>query len=241
MYEVSASVNDVSVIKIPLKDDFQIDIEKVRLSIFDQALKLIFICSPNNPTSNSMRREDVERIIANFKGIVIIDEAYSDFSAELSFSGLVKDHNNLIVMQTFSKAMGMAAVRVGMAFMDPEILNFFNKIKPPYNISTINQKAALARLDQKEEMATLVREIIDERERLKIEIARFGFVEKIYRSDSNFLLIKVNDANKLYKYLIDRNIIIRNRSSLIGNCVRITVGRKSENEALIEALEKYPL
>lgn len=241
MYEVSASVNDVNVIKIPLKDDFQIDIEKVRNIISDPELKLIFICSPNNPTSNSMKREDVEWIIANYKGIVVIDEAYSDFSSGPSFLTMVKDHNNLIVMQTFSKALGLAAARVGMAFMDPEILSFFNKIKPPYNVSTVNQKAALARLDQREEMMLLVREIIAERERLKIEIARFGFVEKIYPSDANFLLVRVKDANKLYKYLIDRNIIIRNRSSIIGNCVRITVGRKSENDVLIKSLKEYPL
>lgn len=241
MYEVSASVNDVNVIKIPLKDDFQIDIEKVRNIISDPELKLIFICSPNNPTSNSMKREDIEWIIANYKGIVVIDEAYSDFSSGPSFLTMVKDHNNLIVMQTFSKALGLAAARVGMAFMDPEILSFFNKIKPPYNVSTVNQKAALARLDQREEMMLLVRGIIAERERLKIEIARFGFVQKIYPSDANFLLVRVKDANKLYKYLIDRNIIIRNRSSIIGNCVRITVGRKSENDVLIKSLKEYPL
>jgi histidinol-phosphate aminotransferase len=144
-------------------------------------------------------------------------------------------------MQTFSKALGMAAARVGMAFMDPDILSYFNKIKPPYNISTINQKAALARLDQKKEMASLVRDIIDERERLQIEIARFGFVEKIYPSDANFLLVRVDDANRLYKYLIDRNIIIRNRSSIIGNCVRITVGMKSENDVLLKSLKEYSL
>jgi histidinol-phosphate aminotransferase len=240
MYEVSASVNDVNVEKITLRDDFQIDIEKVKRIISDPQFKLVFICSPNNPTSNSMNHEDVGWIIMNFNGIVVIDEAYSDFSIDPSFLNLVKDHNNLIVMQTFSKALGMAAARVGMAFMDPDILSYFNKIKPPYNISTINQKAALARLDQKKEMASLVRDIIDERERLQIEIARFGFVEKIYPSDANFLLVRVNDANRLYKYLIDRNIIIRNRSSVIRNCVRITVGRKSENEQLIKSLKEYP-
>ncbi len=241
MFEVSASVNDVSVIKVPLKEDFQINIEQVSIVIPDPEVKMIFICSPNNPTSNSMKQEDVEWIIRNFRGIVIIDEAYSDFSNERSFIRLVKDYNNLIVMQTFSKAMGLAAARVGMAFMDTEILSFFNKIKPPYNISTINQKVALSRLSQSEEMALLVRKIIDERERLKKEIAGFAFIEKIYPSDANFLLIKVRDATRLYKYLIDRNIIIRNRNSVIGNCVRITVGRKSENEQLIKSLKEYSL
>jgi len=239
MYEVSASVNDVNVIKIPLKEDFQINIENVKNIISDPELKLIFICSPNNPTSNSLNRKDVEWIIKNFNGIVIIDEAYSDFSSKQSFLSLVNDQNNLIVMQTFSKAMGMAAARVGMAFMDPEVLSFFNKIKPPYNISTINQKAALARLDQKEEMASLVRDIIDERERLKNEIARFGFVEKIYPSDANFLLVKVNDANRLYNFLIIRKIIVRNRSSVIENCIRITVGKRNENNELIRNLKEY--
>jgi len=239
MYEVSASVNDVNVIKIPLKEDFQINIENVKNIISDPELKLIFICSPNNPTSNSLNRKDVEWIIKNFNGIVIIDEAYSDFSSKQSFLSLVNDQNNLIVMQTFSKAMGMAAARVGMAFMDPEVLSFFNKIKPPYNISTINQKAALARLDQKEEMASLVRDIIDERERLKNEIARFGFVEKIYPSDANFLLVKANDANRLYNFLIIRKIIVRNRSSVIENCIRITVGKRNENNELIRNLKEY--
>ena len=235
MYEVSASVNDAGVEKIALHEDFQIDIEKVRRVITDPELKLVFICSPNNPTSNSMKREDVEWIIMNFKGIVVIDEAYSDFSSEPSFLNLVKNNNNLIVMQTFSKALGMAAARVGMAFMDPEILSYFNKIKPPYNISTVNQKAALARLEQREEMMRLVRDILNERERLKNEIACFGFVEKIYPSDANFLLVKVEDASKLYNYLINKNIVVRNRNSVIENCIRITVGKRSENIALLQA------
>lgn len=239
MYEVSAAVNDIHVIKVPLTSGFRIDLKSAEKYLHDDKLKLIFICSPNNPTGNVMDSHDVGYLIKNFHGIVVIDEAYSDFSTEQSFAKLVNRYGNLVVMQTFSKALGLAAARVGMAFTSPEIVSLFNKIKPPYNISTINQKAALARLDQAEETSLLVREIIDERERLREEIGKFGFVEKIFPSDANFLLIKVNDASDLYQYLVSRNIIVRNRSSVIENCIRITIGKKSENEELIKELKGY--
>lgn len=241
MYEVSASVNDISVVKVPLNKEFQLDIRSAVKFFNDEKLKLVFICSPNNPTGNAMNSADIAEVIKNFNGIVVIDEAYSDFSGKQSFAGLVDNYENLIVMQTFSKALGLAAARVGMAFTSPQIIDLFNKIKPPYNVSTINQKAALARLDQAEETESLIRDIIVERERLKSEIEKSGFIEKIFPSDSNFILIKVNNANDLYQYLISRNIVVRNRSSIIDNCIRITVGKKSENEQLIKALERYHL
>ncbi|HLN56571.1 MAG TPA: histidinol-phosphate transaminase [Bacteroidales bacterium] len=241
MYEVSAAVNDIAVVKIPLNTEFQIDAEAAQKVLNDKNLKLIFICSPNNPTGNAMNKNVVDEIIQNFSGIVVIDEAYSDFSDKQSFAGLVDKYNNIIVMQTFSKALGLAAARVGMALTSPEIVSFFNKIKPPYNVSTINQKAALARLGQREETMQLVKEIVSERERMREEIGKFPYVEKIFPSDANFLLIKVNNANDLYQYLISGNIVVRNRNSIIGNCIRITVGKKSENELLIKSLEKYPL
>ncbi len=239
MYEVSAAVNDVNVIKVPLKEDFQIDLGKVKNHITDKNLKLIFICSPNNPTANAMNRDDVEWIISNFSGIVVIDEAYSDFSSKQSFSGLVDVYNNLIVMQTFSKALGMAAARVGMAFMDQEILKLFNKIKPPYNMSTINQEAALAKLEKFNESREQVTLIVKERDRLSAELKKMNFIKKVYPSDANFLLLKVEDANKLYNFLINRNIIVRNRHSIIENCIRITVGKKIENDLLLNTLNEF--
>lgn len=239
MYEVSAAVNDVAVVKIPLTAEFQIDAEAVQNVLNDKNLKLIFICSPNNPTGNAMDKDAIEEIIRNFSGIVVIDEAYSDFSDKQSFAGLVDKYKNIIVMQTFSKALGLAAARVGMALTSPEIVSFFNKIKPPYNVSTINQKAALARLDQSEETMQLVKDIISERERLREEIGKFPFVDKIFPSDANFLLIKVNNANDLYQYLISGNIVVRNRNNVVKDCIRITIGKKTENEELIKAFKRY--
>jgi histidinol-phosphate aminotransferase len=236
MYEVSASVNDVEVIKIPLQDDFQIDIKKAEPLLQDKNLKLIFICSPNNPTSNAINYPDVERLISDFKGIVVIDEAYIDFSDKPSFVKLIGKYPNLIIMQTFSKAFGLAAVRVGMAFSTPEIIRYFNKLKPPYNISTINQKAVLKKLGKPEEYRSQVLKIKGERERLSSILKKMKIIEKVYPSDANFLLVKVEDANKIYNSLIEKKIVVRNRHSVIENCIRITVGKQSENNKLINAL-----
>ena len=238
MYEVSASINDVEVLKIPLNDKFEIDLLKTENLLNDQKLKLIFICSPNNPTSNSMNYKDVEHLIKNFNGIVIIDEAYIDFTEKPSFIKLIDKYANLIIMQTFSKAFGLAAVRVGMAFSNPAIIQFFNKLKPPYNISFINQKAVLKKLSRIEEYKRQVLTIKKERVRLAHLLSEINIVEKVYPSDANFLLVKVQDANNIYNTLVKKNIIIRNRSSLIENCLRITVGKKSENDKLIEALRE---
>jgi histidinol-phosphate aminotransferase len=238
MYEVSASVNDIEVLKIPLNNNFQIDIEKAETLFRDKYLKLIFICSPNNPTANSMNPEDVESILSGFSGIVIIDEAYIDFSEQVSFISLINKFPNLILLQTFSKAFGLAAVRVGMAFANPGIIQYFNKMKPPYNISTINQKAALKKLGQVNQFQKQVYKIKKEKERLSQILPRIGIVEKVYPSDANFLLVKVNNANFIYNSLINMNIITRNRSSLVDNCLRITIGKKSENDKLINAFHE---
>ncbi|HLN21346.1 MAG TPA: histidinol-phosphate transaminase [Bacteroidales bacterium] len=239
MYEVSAGINDVEVLKVPLDENFQPDIESITRHLNDQYLKLIFLCSPNNPTGNSIGEETIIFLLQNFKGIVVIDEAYIDFSSKQSFTPLVNSYNNIIVMQTFSKARGLAAARVGMAFTDPEIIEFFNKVKPPYNMSTINQKAALARLCQEEESRRLVTKIIRERKRVRQELEKLDVIEYVYPSDSNFLLVKVTDANGIYNYLVEKNIITRNRNSIIRNCIRITVGRVSENDSLLNALKDY--
>jgi histidinol-phosphate aminotransferase len=241
MYQVSASINDIEVVKIPLTDSFQIDLEKAVTLFSDKNLKLIFICSPNNPTANSMNYSEVEYIISKFNGIVVVDEAYIDFSEKASFIKLVNTYPNLILMQTFSKALGLAAIRVGMAFTNPSIVQYFNKLKPPYNISAINQKAALLKLPQIEQNKSLVFRIKKERDRLSANLLKMKIVEKVYPSDANFLLVKVKNADYIYNELVSRNIIIRNRSNMIDNCVRITIGKKSENDRLIDALKSISI
>jgi histidinol-phosphate aminotransferase len=241
MYHVSASINDIEVVKIPLTDSFQIDLEKAVTLFSDKNLKLIFICSPNNPTANSMNYSEVEYIISKFNGIVVVDEAYIDFSEKASFIKLVNTYPNLILMQTFSKALGLAAIRVGMAFTNPSIVQYFNKLKPPYNISAINQKAALLKLPQIEQNKSIVFRIKKERDRLSANLLKMKIVEKVYPSDANFLLVKVKNADYIYNELVSRNIIIRNRSNMIDNCVRITIGKKSENDRLIDALKSISI
>jgi histidinol-phosphate aminotransferase len=236
MYEVSASVNDIEVLKIPLTSHFQIDIKKAEALFSDKNLKLIFICSPNNPTANSMNSMDVEYILSHFNGIVIIDEAYIDFSEKPSFIRVLNKYPNLILMQTFSKAFGLAGVRVGMAFSTPDIIQYFNKLKPPYNISTINQKEALSRLGKIDQYQKQVYKIKKEKERVSKILQGISVVKKVYPSDSNFLLVKVINANRIYNKLINKNIITRNRSSIVENCLRITIGKKSENDKLIKTL-----
>jgi histidinol-phosphate aminotransferase len=241
MYEVSASVNDIKVVRIPLDENFQIDIKKTEPWFSDKNLKLIFICSPNNPTGNSMNYTDVEYIIAKFNGIVVIDEAYIDFSEKQSFVKLVNKYPNLILMQTFSKAYGMAAVRVGIAFSNPVIIQYLNKLKPPYNISTINQKAVLQKLGKAEICNNQVSKIKKERDRLSANLKKMKITEKVYPSDANFVLVKVKNATEIYNKLVINNIITRNRSSVIENCLRITVGTWSENNKLINALNSIVL
>jgi histidinol-phosphate aminotransferase len=241
MYQVSASVNNIEVVKIPLTDSFQIDLKKAEPFFSDKNLKLIFICSPNNPTANSMNYADVEYIITKFSGIVLIDEAYIDFSEKPSFIKLVDKHPNLIVMQTFSKAYALASVRVGMAFSNPAVIKYFNKLKPPYNISAINQKAALLKLGQIEQYQSQILRIKKERERLSVLLLKMHLVENVYPSDANFLLVKVKNADYIYNALVDKNIIIRNRSSMVENCLRITIGKKSENDQLIRVLRSISI
>jgi histidinol-phosphate aminotransferase len=236
MYEVSATVNDIKVLKIPLNERFQIDLQNAKPLFSDKNLKLIFICSPNNPTGNAMNYSDVEYILESFTGIVVIDEAYIDFSEKPSFIKLVDKYPGLILMQTFSKAFGLAAVRIGMAFSNPVIIKYFNKLKPPYNISTINQKAVLRKLEKVEEYKNQIAKIKSERERLSINLKKLKMTEKVYPSDANFLLVKVRNASYIYNTLVNKNIIVRNRSSAVDNCLRITIGTRTEDNKLINAL-----
>lgn len=238
MYEVSAGINDVGLIRVPLSDSFQIGLDKVNPHLNDSSLKLIFICSPNNPTGNSMDRASIEYIISNFKGIVIIDEAYIDFAGQPSFVSLTRHYSNLIVVQTFSKAMGMAAARVGMAFMHDYIVGVFNKLKPPYNISSINQKAVLKAITNPGPIIRRVEKLKSERARLEENLKKLDFVEKVFPSDSNFLLVKTKNADLVYSRLIDNKIIVRNRNSVIPGCIRVTVGSVKENNILLKTMRK---
>ena len=239
MYSVSAAINNIELISLPLGNDFQINMDKLSTYFNDTRIKLIFICSPNNPTGNLINNSDIMFIINKFKGVVIIDEAYIDFANTDSFINLLHSHNNLIVMQTFSKAWGLASARLGMAYSNKEIISVYNRVKPPYNVSEINQQAAIDVLENLENYREKLALINKEKERLKSKLKTINCVKKIYPSDANFLLIEVTDANRLYKYLVTQRIIIRNRDTQIANCLRISIGTAYENEKLINALRIY--
>lgn len=238
MYTVSAAVNDVEMIKVGLNKDYQIDLTKVIPYLSDKTIKLIFICSPNNPTGNCLHRGSVEKIISSFEGIVVVDEAYIDFSEKPSLKDLVDQYSNLIVMHTFSKAYGLASVRVGMAFASVEIITYLNKVKPPYNISTINQQTVLRRIAGKGYLNGQVRKIKSERKRMADELSKLKVIKKIWPSDANFILVQTIDANAIYNYLTEREIIVRNRNSVAENCLRITIGTRKENTVLLNALKE---
>ena len=242
MYEVSANINNVLVKKIPLLENFQLDIQTIAEAI-DGNTKMIFICSPNNPSGNAIERKDIEIILNNYYGLVVIDEAYINFSKYRSFIPELKEYSNLVVLQTFSKAWGLAAIRLGMCFASENIIAVLNKIKPPYNISGPVQDIALKAIENIDQVNAMIKEIVKERNVLAKELSTLPVVEFIYPSDANFLLVKLKDANGAYSFLVDRGIIVRNRSNIIlcENCLRITVGTPAENMNLIEALKNYPL
>ncbi len=237
MYEVSASVNDVRMIKIPLDYNFQIDTGRIVPYLNDPTIKLIFLCTPNNPTGNSLDEKSVDFILEKFNGVIVADEAYNDFSQKESLRFRISRYPNLIVMQTFSKSLGLAAARIGMAFTSRDIIKYFNRIKPPYNISTINQSAALEKLSLAERTRVQVNRIITERERLKKDLNKLSIIEKVFPSDSNFLLVKVKEPDSVYRKLADNGIIVRNRNRIIPGCLRITVGTRRENKKLIQTLK----
>lgn len=236
MYDVSANINNVELIKLPLNQDFQIDLEKVKPYLADNGVKLIFICSPNNPTGNLMNKSDIEFIISNFNGVVILDEAYIDFTEENSLINLINQYNNLIVSQTFSKAWGLAAARVGLAYANSEIISLYNKVKPPYNVSELNQKAALKALENIDDYQQNLATILNEKEQLKQALQQLDLVKKVYPSDANFLLIEVENADAIYTTLVNQKIITRNRNKQVANCIRISVGTPEENKQLIKTL-----
>ncbi|MBL7560315.1 histidinol-phosphate transaminase [Olleya sp. YSTF-M6] len=239
MYDVSANINNIEVIKQPLINDFQINLNQLQPYLDVEEVKIIFICSPNNPTGNTINTDDIEYILENYNGIVIVDEAYIDFSSQASFIKNINKYNNLIVSQTFSKAWGLAGVRVGVAYASEAIITLYNRVKPPYNVSTLNQEAVLNSLNNQTKVSENIDTILLERTKLKDALSQLPIVKKIYPTDANFLLVEVDDADKTYQYLIDKKVIIRNRNTQVENCIRITIGNAVENKKLIEALKKY--
>lgn len=237
MYQVSADINVINVIDVRLSDDFQLDAEKV-LKEVNSNTKIIFICSPNNPTGNNLDRNEITKIIKSFSGLVVVDEAYIDFSEQASFIQDIANNPNLIVLQTFSKAWGLANLRLGMAFASEEVISVMNRIKPPYNINGVTQQLALDALKNVALKNKMVNDINLERQKLIKAFAEFNFVLKVYPSDTNFILVKTTDAVGIYKQLVDKKIIVRNRNSvmLCEGCLRITIGTKEENELVLKAL-----
>ncbi len=236
MYQVASDINNIELIKSPLNDDFQVNIENLKPYLKDEKLKLIFICSPNNPTGNCFNETDVEFILNEFKGIVIIDEAYIDFSDKKSWSKILNNYPNLIVTQTFSKAWALASARVGIAYTSEEVVQLLNKVKMPYSISKLNQQAAIDALDNQSDFKKNIEIILKEKEELILKLNQLNLVKKIYPSDANFLLVEFHNADKIYKNLVSQKIITRNRHKLVNNSIRITVGTPNENQQLLEAL-----
>ena len=242
MYEVSANINDIEVEKVPLLPDYQLNLEGIAEAI-DENTKLIFICSPNNPTGNSIDRDAIQTILTNFSGLVIVDEAYINFSKQKTFIQELTEFSNLVVLQTLSKAWGLAGLRVGMAFASEEIIEVLNKVKPPYNINQASQQLALDALQNIEQVNDWIRQTISERTNLVEQLTELDFVISIFPSDANFLLVKTTDPKSIYQFLVDKGIIVRDRSKvqLCEGCLRITVGTPQENNLLITNLKSLKL
>jgi histidinol-phosphate aminotransferase len=240
MYEVSANINDVAVRKALLLEDFQLDLVHIE-NLVDADTKLIWLCSPNNPTGNSLRREDIEMILNNFNGIVVIDEAYINFAKQRSFIQELTDYPNLVVMQTFSKAWGLAGLRLGTAFASTAIIDVLNKVKPPYNINQATQELALKALEEVGQVNDMISLLVDMREALGDVFRSMPTVETVYPSDANFILVKIKDARSVYEFLLKKGIVLRDRSQvkLCEDCLRITVGTEKENTLLVDAMQEW--
>lgn len=240
MYQVCADVNDVEYRKVLLDEHFQFSADKL-LAATDERTKLIFLCSPNNPTGNDLLRGEIEKVLNAFAGLVILDEAYNDFSDAPSFLQQLEQYPNLIVLQTFSKAWGCAAIRLGMAFASTDIISILSKIKYPYNVNQLTQKQAMEMLHKYYEIERWVKNLKEERDELVGRFSELPLTIKVFPSDANFFLARVTDAVRIYNYLVGEGIIVRNRHtvSLCGNCLRVTVGTRVENDKLMEALGKY--
>jgi histidinol-phosphate aminotransferase len=236
MYTVSAAINQVHLVQLNLDETFQINFNTLDNYLKDETLKLIFICSPNNPTGNNIHH--LERVLKNFQGIVVVDEAYIDFSESPSYLSQLHQYPNLVIIQTLSKAWGLAAARVGMAYASKNIVDIFNKVKPPYNVSALNQQAALDALNDVAGFEKNKKILLEQKLWLENELKSVSVIKKIYPSNTNFILVETPDANSIYQQLVGQGLIVRNRHSLIKNCLRITVGNPVENEQLLNALKK---
>ena len=240
MYEVNANINNIGIKSAPLLSDFQLNVAHIE-QLVDENTKIIWICSPNNPTGNSLDRIDIETILNHFNGIVVVDEAYINFSKQKSFVQSLIDYPNLVVLQTLSKAWGLAGLRVGMCFASEAIVGYLNKVKAPYNISLVAQELVLKALDEVGQVNDMIQHLVDMRIALAAVIESMPHVEKVYPSDTNFLLVKIPNASKLYQFLCTKGIIVRDRSSL-PNCadsIRITVGNEQENTLLVDAMAEW--
>ncbi len=240
MYQVSANINDIESRSVKLTADFQLNIDGIAEAI-DNHTKIIFICSPNNPTGNSINRSDIETLMANFEGIIVVDEAYINFSRQRSFIQELTEYSNLVVLQTLSKAWGLAGLRVGMAFASQEIIEVMNMVKPPYNMNDASQQLAIQALQNIDQVNDWIKQTIIQRDLLVIGLKDFEFVLDIYPSDANFILVKTINASVIYNFLVKNGIIVRDRSriELCEGCLRITIGTPIENELLIETLKKF--
>lgn len=240
MYEVSANINNVEIRKAPLLPDYQLNLAHIE-QLVDEQTKIIWLCSPNNPTGNSLNREDIEFILNNFDGLVVIDEAYINFSKQRSFTGDLADYPNLVVMQTLSKAWGLAGLRLGMMFASEEIINIVNKVKPPYNIGQHTQELVLQALENTDQVNDMIISLVDMRDALAEVFEQMPLVEKVYPSDANFLLVKIKNAKAVYDFLLTKGIVVRDRSKvmLCEDSLRITVGTEQENTALVDALIEW--
>lgn len=238
MYEVLANLNDVAITEVPLNSKFEIVVENV-LGAQNTAHKLLFICSPNNPSGNALGQHNIDQLIAGFNGIVVIDEAYIDFSTQSSFLKKLNQYPNIIVTQTLSKAYGMAGIRLGVCYASEEIITVLNRIKPPYNVNKLTQEKALSRLLAYEDVQTEIIQILRNRTQLLAALEKITFIKKIFPTDANFILVKVDDANLRYQQLLEKGIVVRNRTTQLhcGNCLRFTVGTTEENKTLIDALK----
>jgi histidinol-phosphate aminotransferase len=242
MYQVSADTSDVAIKRVNLTSDFQMDVAGI-LKAADEHTKILFICSPNNPTGNAIDADKIGEILKKFKGIVVIDEAYADFSSQKSALGILNPYPNLVVMQTFSKAWGLAAIRLGIAYASEEIIELMNKVKPPYNVNQLTQQAALKALKKEKKTRQMVAEILVEREKLAAQLRGVKFVKLIYPTDANFLLVKVTDADKIYQSLLTYGIVVRNRNNVVlcEGGLRITVGTPEENAVLIKTMKSLDI
>ncbi len=242
MYEHAAHAQNIEVKEVLLKDNFQLDVEELILQAqHDNKPKIFFICSPNNPTGNLINENDIELLLNNFEGLIVIDEAYQDFADNASWTKKINVFQNLVVIKTFSKAYGMADARIGMLYANAEIIHYMNTIKLPYNVNKHSQELALEALEKKYKKQDFVDELIEGKKYLQNEMTGISFIQNIYPSDANYILFKVADANAVYKYLIAHKIIVRNRDSapLLKGCLRVSVGTKEENKRFIETLKNY--